>query len=262
MKNTAIVIPCYNEGNRLDPSALLKYAQSHPSVTFIMVNDGSTDMTALVIEDMQKDLGGQVACVSLKANCKKPEAVRQGFLKAFQMPVDIIGYWDADLSTPLYHIDQMAAMFDDPSIEIVMASRVRLLGRNVQRSLLRHLLGRVYATLASLTLRLPVYDTQCGAKLFRNTPQVRKAFSFPFVTKWVFDVEILARAILYNRYNQTGREASLFCIEYPLHEWIDQKGSKRKLADYFISAVDLFKISGILRLKKRDSEYIRRLING
>jgi len=260
MKNIAVVIPCYNESKRLDFLAITAFVQSHPSVTFIMVDDGSTDNTLEIIERMQEKLGGQVTCLSLGSNHRKAEAVRQGFLKAFEMPVDCIGYWDADLATPLYHIDEMAAVFDDPLIEVVMASRVRLLGRNIRRSLFRHLSGRAYATFASLILHMPVYDTQCGAKLFRNTEQTRKVFSFLFTTKWVFDVEILARAILYNREKRTGRDPGLFCVEYPLHEWVDKKGSKRKMIDYFISMVDLLKIYNVLHLKKKGSGYINQLV--
>ncbi|MCK5014249.1 MAG: glycosyltransferase [Candidatus Omnitrophica bacterium] len=259
MKNIAIVIPCYNESKRLDPLAITAFARSHPSVIFIMVDDGSTDNTLEIIERMRENLDGQVTCVSLGSNSKKAEAVRQGFLAAFKMPVEHIGYWDADLATPLYHIDEMAAAFDDPLIEIVMGSRVRLLGRNIRRGLFRHFSGRVYATFASMVLRMLAYDTQCGAKLFRNTEQTQKIFSFPFTTKWVFDVEILARAIVYNREKKTGCDPNLFCVEYPLHEWIDKKGSKRKAVDYFFSVLDLIKVYGILTFKKKGSEYINRL---
>ena len=46
MKNTAIVIPCYNESKRLDPAAITSFARSHLSVIFILVNDGSMDNMA------------------------------------------------------------------------------------------------------------------------------------------------------------------------------------------------------------------------
>lgn len=261
MKNVAIIIPCYNEGRRLDFLAILEFARAHPSVRFVMVDDGSTDNTPELIAHMQKELPEQIVSVPLSKNSKKPEAVRQGFLKAFTMPVDYIGYWDADLSTPLYHIEQMTELLNEPSVEIVLGSRVRLLGRNVRRSFFRHYSGRGYATLASMTLRLAVYDTQCGSKIFKNTPQIKAIFSFPFTTKWVFDVEILARAILYNKLNATGRDCAMFCVECPLQEWIDKAGSKRNIADYFISVVDLLKILGILYLKNKNSKYTQHLID-
>jgi hypothetical protein len=68
-----------------------------------------------------------------------------------------------------------------------------MLGRDIRRSAFRHYAGRLFATFASLQLRLPVYDTQCGAKIFRATPEVVALFGRPFRLRWCFDVEVLSR---------------------------------------------------------------------
>src|SRR5438132_292008 len=79
----------------------------------------------------------------------------------------IIGYWDADLSTPLDQVDRLlAALRDDPQCRLAMGSRVKRLGADIMRRPSRHILGRIFATFASGILGFGVYDSQCGAKLF------------------------------------------------------------------------------------------------
>ncbi len=104
------------------------------------------------------------------------------------------GYWDADLATPLGAVNQMSEMFARrPEIEVVIGSRVRLLRATDRAQWRPSHLGRVFATFASMVLDLPVYDTQCGAKLFRVTPDVSRIWQEPFQSRWIFDVELIAR---------------------------------------------------------------------
>jgi hypothetical protein len=72
-------------------------------------------------------------------------------------------------------------------------------------------------------LKLPVYDTQCGAKLFRRET-VETLFGDPFVTRWLFDVELLDRFLL--AYGQDAALREIF--EFPLPEWRDVSGSTLK----------------------------------
>ena len=138
---------------------------------------------------------------------------------------------------------------------MVIGSRVRLLGRNIQRNAIRHYLGRLFATCASIVLGLPIYDTQCGAKLFKNTKELRMVFQKPFRVKWTFDVEILARFILVERL-MDSTTLTKFSVEYPLEEWIDTPGSKIKAGDFFLGAFELLKIFYFLRWPRARNRYM------
>jgi len=127
-----------------------------------------------------------------------------------------------------------------PAVNVVLGSRVKLLGRSIERHAWRHYLGRVFATLVSEMLRLPVYDTQCGAKLFRSTPELRRILAEPFGTAWLFDVEILARLIGQSPGGTAAVERYLY--ELPLDEWRDVPGSKLTRAAYVRAATSIFQL--------------------
>ncbi len=124
---------------------------------------------------------------------------------------------------------------------MILGSRVRLLGRPVRRRPLRHYLGRLFAAAASFVLRLQVYDTQCGAKLFRATPRIARLFASSFRTNWTFDVELLARFL--QAESVAERESAVRGLyEFPLPEWQDIAGSKVRAADFFKAAFELLNI--------------------
>jgi dolichyl-phosphate beta-glucosyltransferase len=242
MRKKVLVVPCYNEESRLDGAAFLSFLGKHPETAIIFVNDGSTDRTDAVLEELVSRNQVQAQVLSLSKNIGKAEAIRQGFQKAFSLGVDQVGYWDADLATPLEAaIGFFSFLEARPDLEIVLGSRVKLLGRVVERTYSRHYLGRVFATAASMALFLGVYDTQCGAKVFRNTPAIRELFQKPFVSRWIFDVEILAR-YLFEAPPEDRQQKSKKIFEYPLNEWREIPGSKIKWTDFFVAIIELLKI--------------------
>jgi dolichyl-phosphate beta-glucosyltransferase len=234
-----IVVPCYNEAQRL-PTARFEEFLNQSSIQFVFVDDGSRDETAQVLANLRASREDRVTVLRLKTNQGKAEAVRHGINFALQHRAEYTGYWDADLATPLDAIPRFLAIFDQrPSLDMVFGSRVKLLGRKVHRSPVRHYLGRVFATIVSQMLRLPIYDTQCGAKIFRVRPETSALFADPFLARWVFDVEILARYI-----RQLGSPdlAAARIYEYPLEEWEDVAASKVKGADFLIALRDIARI--------------------
>ncbi|NLE65583.1 MAG: glycosyltransferase family 2 protein [Elusimicrobia bacterium] len=242
-----IIVPCFNEADRMDPSAFEHFINKEPRFSFLFVNDGSTDGTSQVVEALRGKAPQRIQALHLKKNSGKGEAVRQGVLHAIAWGPENIGYLDADLSSPLSCLLPLESLLEDGRKEIAIGSRVALLGRDIQRNQARHYAGRVFATAASCLLGLRVYDTQCGAKLFRVTPRLKEVFEFPFSSRWIFDVEILARFILTEREGLPAVRD--ICVEHPLDQWIDIKGSKLRLKDFIISAADLLKIAAQLQRK-------------
>ncbi|HSF29173.1 MAG TPA: glycosyltransferase [Candidatus Tectomicrobia bacterium] len=237
-----MVIPCYNEASRLEVDKFKAYVDAGRPHRFVFVNDGSRDQTLEVVEDLHRNRPQSFTYIDLPKNVGKAEAVRQGVLSTFDTQADLAGYWDADLATPLDAIPAFCELLESrPDLEMVFGARVRLLGRSIVRNPLRHYLGRAFATAASLTLGLPIYDTQCGAKLFRVSPLIRSLFQQPFMTRWLFDVEIIARLIQTCRRDHLQPPQELI-YEFPLHTWHDVAGSKVKALDFFTSFLELARI--------------------
>ncbi len=239
---TVIVVPCYNEAERLDVDVFAKFATTRPWLNFLFVDDGSTDGTANLFATAEQRSPDQVRIVLLEENSGKAEAVRRGLLTAFELGTDLAGFWDADLATPLAEIDIFRQRFESqPELEVAIGSRIQMLGTHIERKPIRHYFGRVAATTVSLILGIPVYDTQCGAKLMRSTPRVREIFAKPFVTRWAFDVEILARWLVARRFAPSV-EVDYGLVEIPLDEWIDVPGSKLRLGDFVAAPLALWRI--------------------
>lgn len=204
------------------------------------MDDGSRDNTIQRIEDVGRGNESRVDLLRSPRNQGKAEAVRQGVNHALQQGAAFVGFWDADLATPLDAVRQFSAVFASrPDIDMVFGARVNLLGRHVHRKASRHYLGRVFATVVSAALRLPIYDTQCGAKIFRVTPATRALWPDPFLSKWVFDVELLARFI---RQIGSPKTAGEHIYEFPLDFWEDVGASKLKAFDFVIAFGDIARI--------------------
>jgi dolichyl-phosphate beta-glucosyltransferase len=242
MSTTIIVVPCYNEAQRLPADEFRQFATQQRSVKFLYVNDGSRDNTLSLLGRMQAEDPNRFEVLNLAQNCGKAEAVRQGVLHASAKQPDYIGFWDADLATPLRAIPDFTAVLDRrPEIAMLLGVRMPLLGHAIRRRPIRRWLGKMFAKVASLVLWTPLNDTQCGAKLFRNVPDVIAAFSQPFQSRWIFDVELLARLICGHR--GTHREFLRQAVfEFPIDQWEDVAGSKLKRGDFFKAIAELWGI--------------------
>lgn len=209
-----LIIPCYNEEKRLDIGEFAKYATD---ISFVFIDDGSTDGTQKLLKS---NIPKNSFFLALDKNCGKAEAVRRGILYAKKEPslikIEWFGFWDADLSTPLGEANKMLNFAENFTScpDAVFASRILRLGSSIKRSFFRHLAGRIFMTVADISLKLGAYDSQCGAKIFHRRA-VDKAFSEPFLSKWIFDLEIIMRL-----------KENCKIIEYPLEAWNEVGGSK------------------------------------
>lgn len=236
-----VVVPCYDEARRLDVESFGRLCDTR-GVQVVFVDDGSTDATPTLLADLAADRP-QVHVVTLGENAGKGEAVRAGLRFALARSGDVVGYLDADLATPWEELLRLAAVLDErDDVDVVLGSRVGLLGVDITRRRARHLQGRVFATLASLVLDLPVYDTQCGAKVFRRTPDLESAVAEPFASRWAFDVELIARLLRRDH----DRAARRF-VEVPLHRWTDVDGSRLSVRARAAALGDLVRVRRQLR---------------
>jgi dolichyl-phosphate beta-glucosyltransferase len=244
-----LVVPCYNEEKRLPEAQYVQWlGAGESSVHLLFVDDGSRDGTVKLLRRIAQSVpAGRASILELGTNQGKAEAVRRGFLEAMSSASDgdLVGFWDSDLATPLAAVAQLAGVLRErPQLQMVFGARVALLGRAISRSPVRHYLGRVFATLASAILDLAIYDTQCGSKLFRVTPALRAVVGTPFLTRWVFDCEMIAR---YAALSAAGAAPSTLPLtetiyEFPLEEWVDVAGSKVKPTDIIRMAIGLVRI--------------------
>jgi glycosyltransferase involved in cell wall biosynthesis len=239
MNPICIIIPFYNEAKRFPAKEFLEFLQKDPETSFCLVNDGSTDETGRMLGSLHDKFPDRIQVISLSENNGKAVAVQTGMISAMQhFTCGYYGYFDADLSTRLEESFRLRSRLQEkPTLEYAFGSRIAILGYRIERKLYRHLIGRIIATFISGILHLMVYDTQCGAKLFTQSLAAR-VFEKPFITRWLFDVEILARIIgIYGR-----DRVEEVVVEVPVESWIDKGGSKISWTYGFRVLYDLMRI--------------------
>ncbi len=185
----SIVIPAYNEGERLGPTLERVLAYVHErgwDAEVIVVNDGSRDNTAEIVRTFSaKD--PLVRLVENPGNRGKGYAVRNGMLSARG---EIVVFSDADLSSPIEEMPKLLAALA-AGADIAIGSRwLRAELQTQRQSLHRQLFGRVFNGLNRVILGLRFKDTQCGFKAFtRRAAQM--ILPLQRIERWGFDPEIL-----------------------------------------------------------------------
>lgn len=214
-----LIIPCFNEESRLNV-ALFEAAPPH--LHFLFANDGSKDGTRNLLDKIAQK-NSRFHVFHAPQNLGKANVIQAAY-QDFKNKYDLtqytwIGFWDADLATPLNACAQMIKyqeFYPGTNIDAIWGSRNSRLGADIIRHAHRHYLGRIFVSVTSVLLGVKAYDSQCGAKIFKREAAII-AFKDPFISRWIFDIEILLRL--------KGK----FIVEFPLFRWEDIPGSKVKI---------------------------------
>ena len=227
-------MPCFNEEHRIDLEKWLLFV-TLTGAKLVLVNDGSTDKTSELLNEISRRKPDRVRVVDLARNLGKAEATRRGLEEALSLFSETthVGYLDADspyMASDSIRMLEIALKLD---CDVVMGSRVRLLGRDVRRTAHRHFFGRLVAIYLGLGVSNFPYDSQCGLKIFRVSDELREALQRPFVTRWFVDIELILRL---------KERRTIVVVEEPLNVWVDTNGSKIKFINFGRILLELIKI--------------------
>jgi dolichyl-phosphate beta-glucosyltransferase len=232
-----VVVPAFNEERRLGPSLeRLRSFLKGRNVEVLVVDDGSTDGTAAMVQKMAKRWK-ELRLVSLGANAGKGAAVKEGVAAAAGKR---ILFSDADLSTPIEELPRLEAALK-AGARIAIGSRALDRARiGVRQPFYRELGGRVFNRLVQLLTVAGIKDTQCGFKLFEAVA-AKRIFALQQVPRFGFDVEMLYLA----------QKAGYQIAELPVR-WENSPESKvRPVRDGLRAFLDL----GFIRLYDLQGRY-------
>ena len=232
-KSIAIIVPCYNEEDRLPVEYWKQIVRAENEIKWLFVDDGSSDRTFEILQEVC--FGTASRAIKRLKNGGKGKAIRQGLLEMLENDpeLQVLGYLDSDGAFSIADIFRLAKISIDrtrnPStatIDAVISSRVSLSGREINRKSSRHYLGRLIATYMTRKWSDAPYDTQSGYKLFVNSISFREALKSDFSTKWFVDIELITRVGINNK-------GLLNIWEEPLLSWTDVDGSNLKLRKFY-----------------------------
>ena len=229
MVELSIIVPAYNEENRIKPflEELLAFCEKELSdYEILVVNDGSTDGTLALLETHFGSLK-QFRIVSYTSNRGKGYAVKKGVLSAKGNKLLFI---DADGSINPDQIPHFLSALQE--FDVVVGDRSSSESTVVQHPL-RKLTGIAFNSYVRLLFQSHVTDNLCGVKAFKKNV-AEDLFSHLYSERWVFDVELF---YLIKKRGYTLKRIPLV--------WEHKEDSKIRLFDPLKMAFTLF----VLRLR-------------
>ena len=231
-----IVLPIYNERNRLTIQLFTEMVTGIPTNVFIqVVDDGSTDGFGIELAETLNDVSN-ISIIRTNINIGKAAALVLGFKNIItnQVGVKYLGFLDADFSAPMEDILNLFELADSFDIDILCGTRIPMDGNIIETSLIRRYAGITFTKISSRILGLHLQDSQCGCKVFKNSAIFRNMLEVPPVNQWLFDLQAI---LLMKNYSK-----DIVLQEKPLNTWIHKKGSKIKISHLFGMTLGLLKL--------------------
>lgn len=232
MDNLSLIIPLYNEENRLYESlkTIKKFLSKKKNSEVILVNDGSNDQSDKIIKNFISKSKKKILInyIYYKKNVGKGYAIKKGVLKSKKKWILIC---DLDMSVKPDQVDIWhKKKFISKDNVAYFASRKHYLSE-IDTSLTRRLLGFFFNIIIYLLFDIEIKDTQCGFKLF-DKKYAKLVFRKISSYRFSFDVELV---LLLNK-------KKIKIKELPTN-WVHKTGSKLSiLYDMPLMFFDILKI--------------------
>jgi glycosyltransferase involved in cell wall biosynthesis len=186
--NLSIIIPAYREGDRIGQSldtlaTFLRSRKDYGEVEVVVVASGGDD-TAKVAKTKAKEFK-HFQVLDHSERVPKGLGVRYGMIAA-QGTYKL--FMDADLSTPLDHLDEVVTAMEQGSQVIIGIRHLTITHKGLRKFISQ------FGNILVQTLLLPgISDSQCGFKAFEASA-AQELFSRQRTIGWGFDMEVLKLA--------------------------------------------------------------------
>jgi len=230
----SIIIPAFNEKERLPPFMLSLVTQMQKinlKGEIIIVDDGGSNHDYLSYSELTRVSDIPVRVIRHNRNLGKGAAIKTGFKSAEGAWV---GFVDADGATPSREVIRLIEIACASDFDGVFGSRILMLGYMINRKFMRHLFGRIFATITDIIFKIPIYDSQCGCKFFKKN-KIAAFLELCVEKRYLFDIELIA----------AGYAKGLNFIEVPI-SWKEMPGSK---VHFIKDGIKM--IFGLLFIRKR-----------
>lgn len=229
-ESISVILPAYNEEDAIENTITNVHfflSSTFNNFEIIVVNDGSSDKTAEIVNNMLDRIKG-LKLLTNSRNRGKGYSVKEGMLSA---GYEYIMFSDGDLSTPMNEILKCMNYFTD-GVDVVLGSRA-LRESNVMKpqGFLRRNMGRAFNLLIKIFLFRGVNDTQCGFKCFKKSA-AKELFGLQRIDGFGFDIEIIYLA----------KKKGYRVVEVPV-SWVNRGKSRVSIIkDSLIMFFDIFRI--------------------